>query len=53
MNTSEGHAMILKPKPILKWLGIVLLFAILAAWLILASPSASQAAPSRAFFQHD
>jgi LPXTG-site transpeptidase (sortase) family protein len=53
MNTSEGHAMILKPKPIRKWLGIILLFAILAAWLILGSPSASQAAPSRAFFQHD
>jgi LPXTG-site transpeptidase (sortase) family protein len=53
MNTREGHAMFCKPKPIMKWLGISLLFAILAAWLILASPSASQAAPSRAILQHD
>lgn len=45
--------MIVKPKTIMKWLGIVLLFTILAAWLILASPSASQAAPSRAILQHD
>jgi LPXTG-site transpeptidase (sortase) family protein len=53
MNTREGHAMIYKPKSIMKWLGVSLPFAILAAWLILASPSASQAAPNRAIFQHD
>jgi LPXTG-site transpeptidase (sortase) family protein len=35
----------------MKWLGIALLFAILAAWLILASPSASQAASNRVMYQ--
>jgi len=51
MNKREGFAMIRKLKPIWKWLGIALLITILAGWLILSSPSTSQAAPNRGLLQ--